>query len=542
MARRASALIIAISLLVSIAALAAPARAATNPTVTNPTVNLVINGKPITTDVPAQLIGERTMVPARAVFETLGAKVGWIDASRTVTVDYLDHAVSVRIGVRTATVDGRSVQLDVAPVIVGDRTLVPLRFIAESIGARVGWIQTPRTATVDIAPSITAFSWMPGTGHGTLHIASTGAVAATARRETDPERIVIDLPGSTLATTDVSGVKPDRSITHISATADDSGVHVTLGLTGPTGFRLVQGDAGVDVEIGYRVTGVTYDATGEDEKILIKTVGPAAYRLTRLTNPDRLAIDFDLSAISEPLELDADGKYIDSVRVGQYSADPAIARVVIDFRADAVPVGIVRTSSGLELTVSEKYSAPLAGRTIYIDPGHGGTDPGALGVSGTREADVNLDTARRLQELLRNAGANAVLTRDGDYYVELYTRPALANADQADIYVSLHSNWYTSASANGTEVYYYFTNPDSARLASAVHDALIGQLGLRDRGVQTERFAVIRVAQMPSILVESAFLSNANEDRLLATPEFRQRVAVGVYQGILAYFAGAAAQ
>ena len=513
---------------------APPARAGT----AYPAVNLVINGKPIKTDVPAQLIGGRTMVPARAVFETLAARVDWDGATRTVTVAYLSHSISVRIGSHTATVDGCSVALDVGPIIVNDRTLVPLRFIAEAIGATVGWLPDSRTATVELRPTVDGITWEEGPGHGTLHIDATGAIEPNVCRQTAPDRIVVDIPGALLSLPAPVAAEPDQNVTGLTAVADATGVHVTLGLTGPANYALVKRDAGADIEVGYRIGEVTYQS-GSSETVLVRISGPTAYRRMELTAPNRLVLDFDLATLTAPVNLTVDSQYIRSIRAAQFSLDPAVARVVIEFRGDAMPVGIKSTAEGLELTVSPQYAAAVAGRTIYIDPGHGGSDPGAIGVSGTHESDVNLDTAKRLQSLLAAAGANAVLTRSGDYDVGLYDRPEMANAANADLFISLHNNWYESASVAGTQVYYYVTNPDSKSLAATVHDALIAELGRPDRGVLTANFAVIRVAQMPSILVESAFLSNPEEDGLLRTPEFRQEIAQAVYDGIVAYYSAA---
>lgn len=522
---------VALGLFTLVASLgAAPARAATYPA-----VNLLVNGKPIVTDVPAQLSGGRTLVPARAVFELVGARVDWDGISRTVTVAYLSHSVSVRIGSRTATVDGRNVVLDVAPIIVNDRTLVPLRFIAEAIGATVGWIPDTRTATVEIRAAVTGIAWEEGSGHGTLSIDATTGLELSVHNRTDPDRLVVDIPNAELALQGSAAVEPDQNVTGLTAVVGEGGVHIELGLTGPANYAVVNRDAGAEIEVGYRISEVTYQG-GNPETVLIRASGPLVYRRLELTDPNRLVLDFDLAALSAPATLNVDGQYIRAIRAAQFSLDPAVARVVLEFKGDAVPIGIKSTADGLELTVSQQYAPPVAGRTIYIDPGHGGSDPGAIGVRGTRESDVNLDIAKRLQALLSSAGANAVLTRSGDYAVGLYDRPEMANEANADLFISLHNNWYESASVGGTQVYYHASSPESRPLAVAVHDALIAKLGRPDKGVLTANFAVIRVAQMPAILVESAFLSNLEEDALLRTLEFRQAIAEAVYDGIVAYY------
>ncbi len=181
----------------------------------------------------------------------------------------------------------------------------------------------------------------------------------------------------------------------------------------------------------------------------------------------------------------------------------------------------------------------LAGKTIVIDPGHGGNDPGAVGRNHRlAEKFVNLDTALRVAQLLENAGANVVLTRNSDVFITLSQRVNIAHANNADIFVSIHANAHSNRAIGGIETYYNtsFQRQDSYRLANMLQQELVSELGLRDIGVKTAGFRVIRSTQVPSVLVELAFLSNPGEEELLNQASFRQRAAEAVYRGIVRYF------
>ncbi len=196
-------------------------------------------------------------------------------------------------------------------------------------------------------------------------------------------------------------------------------------------------------------------------------------------------------------------------------------------------------SSGTSSRGGESRTGSLQGRTIVVDPGHGGHDPGAVGRSfNLTEKFVNLDTSLRLAGLLRDAGARVILTRSTDVFITLGQRAVTANNSGADIFVSVHANAHTNRSIGGTETYYNtaFRPQDSRRLATLVQQELVGELGLRNIGVKTANFYVIRHTTMPSILVELAFLSNAREESLLNQASFRQRSANAIFRGINRYF------
>lgn len=181
----------------------------------------------------------------------------------------------------------------------------------------------------------------------------------------------------------------------------------------------------------------------------------------------------------------------------------------------------------------------LLGKNIIIDAGHGGKDSGTVGPTGLKEKDVNLATALLLKEELERYGAMVTLTRSTDIFLELYERTDIANASTADAFISIHGDSFSSTS-NGTTTYFNstvnFNGPKSRTLGNAVQKNMIFSLGTFNRGVKEQNFYVNRMNEIPSILVELAFLSNPKEEALLKTTEFRQKAAVGITKGLEEYF------
>ena len=214
---------------------------------------------------------------------------------------------------------------------------------------------------------------------------------------------------------------------------------------------------------------------------------------------------------------------------------------------------------------------------IVIDPGHGGHDTGTIGPTGLREKDVVLDVGLRLKKLLENkAGCDVVMTRSDDTFIPLEERTAIANEKAADLFISIHANASRDRSARGIETYYlnFTSSPDALEVAArenatsqeSVHELqdLIKKIAMtekieeseefarqlqkeiyrrtsqlsgkqRDRGVKKAPFVVLIGANMPSVLAEISFLTNPKDEKALRRPDYRQKIAEALYQGILDY-------
>ena len=171
---------------------------------------------------------------------------------------------------------------------------------------------------------------------------------------------------------------------------------------------------------------------------------------------------------------------------------------------------------------------------VIIDPGHGGKDSGAIGIGGVLEKDVILPISKRIAEVLERNGIQVIMTRDSDYFVTLPGRVTMAQRANADLFVSIHAN---SAGASrpevsGLETYHY---DSGLTLAQIVHSKILQSLNVRDRKVRKARFYVLRKTSMPSILVETGFLTGRDDVAKLRTSAYQNQMAEAIAQGILQY-------
>lgn len=199
------------------------------------------------------------------------------------------------------------------------------------------------------------------------------------------------------------------------------------------------------------------------------------------------------------------------------------------------------TILGGSLSVSNEIyntlSHGVVGQHIMIDAGHGGTDPGAIGY-GLLEKEIVLDVSKRVNSKLWNSLAKVSMTRTGDTKPSLDDRVRMAHESGADIFVSIHVNSYSSSSPNGTETFYNTTyaSAESKELAEEIQQELVAALGTYDRGVKQASFYVIKYTEIPSVLVELAFISNPNDAAKLADNTYRQKAADAIYKGIMNFY------
>lgn len=203
----------------------------------------------------------------------------------------------------------------------------------------------------------------------------------------------------------------------------------------------------------------------------------------------------------------------------------------------------------LLLTIAFPYQA--FAYKVVLDAGHGGSDPGAIGVNGLREKDVNWDITQKVRDELIAKGYEVVLTRTDDSYWSLPQRVEFTNSLQADLFVSIHANSHPSGKANGTMVLYYDNDypqedypaseamkqltPYNKDLAQRVLDSLVASVGTKNLGLVPSAVYVARMGTIPSILVETAFLSQTSDAALLASDSVRSKMAAGIANGIASY-------
>ncbi|HEY7640923.1 MAG TPA: N-acetylmuramoyl-L-alanine amidase [Steroidobacteraceae bacterium] len=332
-------------------------------------------------------------------------------------------------------------------------------------------------------------------------------------------------------------------------------------------------------------------------RLVFDLSAPVESSVMTLQNPDRVVIDLAGARIDDAKVLPDGQGFVKQLRVG--SQGKSDLRFVIDLSSPAAPRSFTvapAASYGHRLVVDlsplrsnappvpVKSADDAHGRDVIvaIDAGHGGVDPGSIGKSGTREKHVTLAIARRLKERIdREPGMRAVLTRDSDYFVELRERIVRARRQQADIFVSVHADSYRDRSVVGSSVYVLSArgaSDESARWLADRENAadLVGGVSLDDkdsvlasvlldlsqgasmsasvdaaqkvmdeldrignvtrRGVKSAGFLVLKSPDIPSILVETAFISNPTEESRLGSTRHQQRLAEAIFQGVRGYF------
>jgi len=209
--------------------------------------------------------------------------------------------------------------------------------------------------------------------------------------------------------------------------------------------------------------------------------------------------------------------------------------IVIDVPPPNIPPPINPPSRPLP-----RPSPPGPGRTnnerlvVVVDPGHGGGDPGAVGIGGLQEKQVVLEISRQVATILQRQGIQAVMTRYDDREIDLQPRVDFAERINASLFVSIHANAISLSrpDVNGLETYYYDTG---GRLARTIHDNILRRTGIPDRRVRRARFYVLRKTSMPAVLVETGFVTGADDAVRLSNPAYRSRMAEAIAEGILQY-------
>lgn len=199
--------------------------------------------------------------------------------------------------------------------------------------------------------------------------------------------------------------------------------------------------------------------------------------------------------------------------------------------------------------VSSDAKSVLKGKIICIDPGHGGTDVGAIGHIGGKdvyEKNITLSIALPLRDMLTSAGAKVVMTRDTDKDVygpwadadpELQARCDIANEAHADAFVSIHIDSFSNSSVDGTTAYYNAKSSKDLLLAQMMHQATMNSLSIPDRGVKSNDFYVNVYTTMPSVLMEMGFITNDHRVKMLTSSWGPRGIAQSLFNGLVNYFA-----
>ncbi|MDF2566266.1 MAG: amiC [Massilibacillus sp.] len=336
-----------------------------------------------------------------------------------------------------------------------------------------------------------------------------------------------------------------------------------------------------------KVQGVRVYSNGDSKvRVVLDSSGPVEYKTFVLSNPNRIAVDIKgawLSPTADKVTM-VEGGLVGKVRISQF--DPTTVRVVVeanvskdrykvfqlkenpaanksnrivmdfgDLAQDDTPkaatveeatIAAVPDADKVVTKTIKLFDTPgLKDKIIAIDPGHGGSDPGAVGPHGITEKEITLAVGLELKKMLENEGAKVIMTRISDVDVayanatakdELQARADIANNAKADVFVSIHMNAFVNTQVKGTATYYYPKTNGDERIARFVREGLISQLGTDDRAMQTCNFYVVKHTTMPATLAEVAFVSNPVEEQLLKSTEGTKKAATGIFRGLDRYF------
>ncbi len=275
-----------------------------------------------------------------------------------------------------------------------------------------------------------------------------------------------------------------------------------------------------------------------NQLVIQASEGNIAYTSFYLTNPDRIVIDFPNSIIGSNLNgsksslsgvLSSSHPQIQKIRYAIFSNQPSTVRVTVELK-QAVEYNLYENEPNHEVILVLKSK----NFKVVIDPGHGGRDPGAIGASENYESAFTLKLSQKVYQLLeQEPQIQPYLTRNEDIAVSLDDRSKFANKLEADLFISLHGNTYTSGKIRGTETYYY--RSDSKTLADILHDHVVKSAKFPDRKVRKEDYRVIKDTKMPAALIEIGYLTNKQDESQMLLDEFQQRMAEAIVAAIKEY-------
>ena len=445
-------------------------------------ITLKINGSPLFFDVPPVIINDRTLVPSRGLFEQLGATVEWKNNTRQVVITSEETEIILTVDAAAAKVNGEVVMMDMPAKIINDRTMIPVRFVSEHLGMKVGWDGSTKTVTVDqdFQFTITDVSYHLKTNRVT--VTADKPIINAADSVLDETRIVINFQDAKLQNT--------------------------------------SGKITAESNILKEIRWSQYRNLPYIGRLVVEMEEMLPYEITY--SEDRCQLYLDITVEEEPTP----------ETTPMPSPKPTVSPT-------PTPKPTIRpTVSATELTAEAKELL------VVIDPGHGGSDVGAVGRGDgteTYEKDINLAIALKANAYLQAAGGNTYMTRKTDVAVDLFERPEIANGMDTALFLSVHNNSFINSSAHGTTVLYYPDGePDSEtpmtsqRFANLLQEELIAALGRYDRGITDgAEMVVIRETTAPAVITEIAFISNPEELELLKSEEFQDKAAQALCRAVI---------
>ncbi|OBZ18705.1 hypothetical protein A8L34_03860 [Bacillus sp. FJAT-27264] len=459
------------------------------------------------------------MIPIRIVVENLGFEVLWEQTSRKVTIKQDFKSVELVVGSKTANADGVHLDLNAAPKQTGGTVLVPIRFVSEQFGLKVGWDNRSKIVYLTGgAPTPPVPSPTPS---------PTPSSAAPIPSAT-PGNLEGSIPGTVVPTPSSAASVPGSDGTLASAP---------------------------------QVKGAVFS----ENKLVVAVEGSVKPSITVMKNPARIIVDLPGAAFAPEFagslqqgvagngspqgKLDVTGyPLVSEIRYALFSVNPSIVRFVIQTAVSQPYQLSTDEVTGLVTIDLNTQGVPwngggTAGNTgkpvIVLDAGHGGSKPGAVSITGRLEKDFNLAVVRKAGALLEQDGRMTVVyTRTEDVHLELQDRVVLAEVAGASLFLSVHANSLETSfpnwnKINGSETYY--SRSESLPFAQIMHKHLLAGTGFKDNGVRYKSLQVTRETRMPAVLLEAGYLTNVDNEAALYTDDLQNNLAGEIAAGIKEY-------
>ncbi|HEX7057084.1 MAG TPA: N-acetylmuramoyl-L-alanine amidase family protein [Bacilli bacterium] len=462
-------------------------------------VNVYINGSKWQGADSAILFHSAVFLPISVINNGLGIQTKWNGQDQNIVMRMGTDRMVQTIGKSTAAVDGKNVELAEAPRMFNNQPYVAARSLTGAFRVKTTWD--------GLKNALYLFKNDRGISTQT---ASKDENAAENESQAAEEKISRQTEADS---------EPDRSIlsenrqNETDLTFDD-----VINTSGKTVVKAISSD---------------------QNGIVIRMDGAVTPDIFTLPDPYRIVVDLrnaelDRSLLSDSAaqngEVAANHPYVENIRYALFDNAPVTVRVVIDLNRN-VNYKLVQDEADHQIVIS----IPTKVYKVVVDAGHGGTDPGSTGYSKKDEKWFTLALAKKLAAILGNdSSIEPILTRSDDSTVSLDERVAIANKENADLFVSIHGNIYeNSQSIRGTETYY--ARDESIPLAEELHKRVLSATGFPDRHVRKENYRVIKNTKMPAVLLEIGYLSNPTDEKNMLNESFQEKLAGEIASGIQSY-------
>jgi len=492
-----------------------------------------------------------------AACHLLGYKMQENGTKITITSNADSKRVMVlNIGSKDATVNSVKSTLKAAPVKKNNELLLPM--IALSSFMNVEYIENTKDSIYQLLPTISA-AHSSYNSKDIITIISSVPIDYKFGVLDGPHRVYVDLYGTAIGKSTSANIKGNSAHTlrtnQFSVSPSISRVVADLNEECVPTFRFENNNCKLIVTLTPKIPtelkgfSLDIDDTKEFTVFKIEMNKPISPNMTK--TGDKLIIPLNVTLSDTQITA---VKKLSSEQIKNIDVNNDKTALELTLNKD---IGYVITSAATDtnfmirllkgVTVAGDTPIPIvmpkkiSDAVVVIDAGHGGSDSGAVGQNKTYEKNVNLDVALRVQKLLKEKGVNVIMTRETDKALVLKTRVDPGNNSGAHLFVSIHCNsCATPNTANGTETYYY--TDFSKNFAEVMHTNVIDQLKRVDRKTLKGNFLVIRESAMPSVLVEMAYINHSAEEKLLNDADFKQKAAVGICNGIIAYLKSCGAE